>query len=533
MYVIIPERGVFNFKKASIVRRYSSSLIILSAFTLLAAPPSGYYDSFEGKSGEALKAAVKSKVRKHTTVNYGDNTWEAFRKTDVREVDGKLCWWDMYSSNNVPVSSGHPGMNIEHSVANSCWGGSKNDAYKDMCHLNPSDATANNRKSNYPLGIVAGTPTWTNGVTIVGKPASGYGGGAGHVYEPHDMYKGDFARAYFYMFTVYDDINWGSYPDKRDAMYDCSGATVQLKPWAVQMLLQWNTADPVGQKEADRNDGIYSVQRNRNPFIDIPDLAEYIWGDKKSTPFHYDPSAYPENPDNPDNPDNPPLPGIPGTWELVRSSDGLTSSDLYIITSASSMMGMSADISGKFISPAATVTAVDDVVSSVPDGTAIVTLSATGSSFAIGLAPTEETDPLYICSTSAKTVTLETSPSAEGAAASVSISSDGVATVSYGAAGNLCYNASSPRFTTYTSTGQEYLRFYRRVKESSVDGVAADLRLQVWAEAGILHVPASAAVFDLAGRRIVAPSSVAQAVSLPGGIYVVTSPGARPLKIAL
>ena len=63
-------------------------------------------------------------------------------------------------------------MNIEHSVANSCWGGSKNDAYKDLFHLNPSDATANNRKSNFPLGIVVATPTWTNGVTVVGHPAA-------------------------------------------------------------------------------------------------------------------------------------------------------------------------------------------------------------------------------------------------------------------------------------------------------------------------------------------------------------------------
>ena len=41
-----------------------------------------------------LKAAVKAKVRKHTVISYGDDTWDAFRETDVREVDGRLCWWD-------------------------------------------------------------------------------------------------------------------------------------------------------------------------------------------------------------------------------------------------------------------------------------------------------------------------------------------------------------------------------------------------------------------------------------------------------
>ena len=60
----------------------------------------------------------------------------------------------MYSSNNVPVSSGHGGMNVEHSVANSWWGGTKNDAYKDIVHLNPSNADANSRKGNFPIGEI-------------------------------------------------------------------------------------------------------------------------------------------------------------------------------------------------------------------------------------------------------------------------------------------------------------------------------------------------------------------------------------------
>ena len=106
-----------------------ASLCALALATpAVADAPAGYYDSLEGKTGVALKKAVKAIVRKHTVISYGDATWNAFRKTDVRVVNGKECWWDMYSSNNVAVSSGHPGMNIEHSVANSWWGGTKNDA---------------------------------------------------------------------------------------------------------------------------------------------------------------------------------------------------------------------------------------------------------------------------------------------------------------------------------------------------------------------------------------------------------------------
>ena len=46
------------------------------------------------------------------------------------------------------------------------------------------------------------------------------------------------------------------------------------------LLLKWHREDPVSQKEIDRNNGIQKTQGNRNPFIDYPYLAEYIWGEK-------------------------------------------------------------------------------------------------------------------------------------------------------------------------------------------------------------------------------------------------------------
>lgn len=245
--------------------------------------PEGYYYTLNGKNKAELKEAAKQRVRAHTVVSYGDATWEAFAKTDVRMVDGELCWWDMYSNNNVAVSSGHTGLNIEHSVANSWWGKTKNDAYKDLFHLNPSDAEANNRKSNYPLGVVV-TSIYDNGITLVGYPATGDCGGASKVYEPADCYKGDFARAFMYVFTVYDDIEWMVDSDDRNFMFDGS-AYPSFRPWAVDLLLEWSRLDPVDQKEIDRNDAIYEIQKNRNPFIDHPELAEYIWGDKQDELF--------------------------------------------------------------------------------------------------------------------------------------------------------------------------------------------------------------------------------------------------------
>lgn len=264
--------------------------------------PDGYYNSLEGKCGVELMHAVKATVRNHKVISYGAGTWEAFRHTDVRTVDGVDYWWDMYSNDLLPVSAGRPSstvMNIEHSVANSWWNKTKNDAYSDIVHLNPSNATANSRKGNYPLAELQSV-TWNNGVTFVGTPKPGQGGGSGNAYEPADEYKGDFARVFMYMFTVYDDINWQA---KTSWMYD-TGSDLMFKPWARELLLRWSAADPVSQKERTRNDGILSQQGNRNPFIDLPDLAEHIWGSKADVPFSLEGNGGGpgEDPDDPDNP---------------------------------------------------------------------------------------------------------------------------------------------------------------------------------------------------------------------------------------
>ena len=143
--------------------------VILGA---VAAPPAGYYDRLEGLCGDKLKEAVKNAVKNHNVIDYGTDTWKAFGQMDVKTVNGVDYWWDMYSPNlvrvNYPVTGAASGMNIEHSVANSWWGKTKNDAYKDLVHLNPSDADANNRKANYPLGEISGSPKWTNGETSYG-----------------------------------------------------------------------------------------------------------------------------------------------------------------------------------------------------------------------------------------------------------------------------------------------------------------------------------------------------------------------------
>lgn len=263
----------------------------------------GYYDLLDGKQCEELKRVAKECVTEHLRLEYSDlpNYWKV---TDVypetyKNSNGDDClrWWDMYSDEIYLIYPGQEGktafsickMQREHSVPKSWW--KSNDdveytpAYSDMWNLYPSDGPANQAKSNYPLGVTQST-SFDNGVSKVGTPVEGIGGNAGKVFEPADQYKGDFARAYFYMATVYDDLPWvTSGTTGKYNMYE-QNSWPTLKEWAVEMLLDWSRRDPVSDKEIARNDAVETQQGNRNPYIDFPELAEFVWGKRTGQTFY-------------------------------------------------------------------------------------------------------------------------------------------------------------------------------------------------------------------------------------------------------
>lgn len=266
-------------------------------FTVLADMPRDYYpNSLEGKSGAELKTALHNLLKEHRRIAYGSKnydgacTWTVFRESDKRS-NGKV--WDMYSNNtySFPESGAARGMNIEHSVPKSWWGDSdydnstpgypyQYDATYDLHHLVPADANANSAKSNYPLGIVV-TPSFDNGVS---KAGTGYANGkATNLFEPADEYKGDFARMYLYFVTCYQDYAWKSLATTMFAQ----NSYPTLNAYGLKLLLDWHRQDPVSQKELDRNNAVYSFQGNRNPYIDYPNMVEYIWGDSIEYGFYF------------------------------------------------------------------------------------------------------------------------------------------------------------------------------------------------------------------------------------------------------
>lgn len=238
--------------------------------------PQRYYSAIDGRSGLELKTALTNVIAKHRVFGYSD-LWDTYEVTDV--VPGtKDQILEYYSDKVMYYTSRATQINREHTVPQSWWGGGPlSDAYTDLFNVLPAESTANNQKSNYPMGVVTGQPKFDNGVTKIGP--SNNSGGASYVFEPADQYKGDFARIYFYVATCYSSAPW-----KNDA-YSMSSEDFTLKDWTVSTLLQWNEADPVDEREMKRNEACYFLQGNRNPFVDYPQLAQFIWGNKKGELF--------------------------------------------------------------------------------------------------------------------------------------------------------------------------------------------------------------------------------------------------------
>lgn len=265
----------------------SLALLVLWCFYLVAWAqiPSGYYDSATGKNERELKTALFHIIQNLNPPSYGKgsgSTWAAFEKTD-RRPDSSV--WDMYSTEVRYFSNDGqsvPGMNIEHSFPKSWWGYTEQDlAYRDILQLRPSDASANSAKNNYIMAVVDGSVSFDNGCTKVGTTTCP--GKTVSAWEPANEYKGDFARMYMYMVTCYED-----YADRwRSAgLNQLQNNTYPVfQDWTAELLLQWNEQDPVSEKEEVLNNEAYKIQRNRNPFIDYPMLAEYIWGDLKEKVF--------------------------------------------------------------------------------------------------------------------------------------------------------------------------------------------------------------------------------------------------------
>lgn len=253
------------------------------------AMPGNYYQYAQGTADSTLKNHLGYIICCGKRYRYGSGskkTWDAFFYTDRDTTDNRVL--DMYSNNVRYFDPAHPtasvsGFDIEHMLPKSWWGGDVNPAYSDLYHLVPGDYSANRSKSNHAPGIPADS-SFNNGSFVTGSGAS-YG--LTRVFCPADEYKGDFARAYFYIAACYgDSLEWIGSGEPGVAM--TNDGWQEFRPWLRDLLVEWHRMDPVSEKEKARAVEVNKIQGNRNPFIDYPELVEYIWGNKQgqNVDFH-------------------------------------------------------------------------------------------------------------------------------------------------------------------------------------------------------------------------------------------------------
>ena len=161
------------------------------------------------------------------------------------------------------------GWNREHVWPLSKLGGDTGlTAGHDAHHIRPADVSVNKDRGNLEFGVASNIEQDTY------APGSSYCKISSEYFEPRDEVKGDIARMLFYMAIRYEgDVNGEA---DLELVFSAHGAST-FEFGNLALLLEWNRLDPVDDFERNRNNVIYTYQKNRNPFIDYPSLADLIW----------------------------------------------------------------------------------------------------------------------------------------------------------------------------------------------------------------------------------------------------------------
>ena len=245
-----------------------SFLVSVAAFNIANVnAASDYYSSISNSSyGSTLKSELRSLITStHTKITSYDDCKNPsiVKKTDGNASNSKIVLF--WSELEIAATwDGGTTWNREHVWPQSKGWFTTSGAGADLHHIRPSDPSVNSSHNNYPYGEVSSSTyvktSKANGTVYTDAKCSG------GYFEPGDNKKGDTARIIFYLLVRYSQSDSYSITNVAKSM---------------DMLLEWNDLDPVDSYETRRNEAVYNIQGNRNPFIDNPDYADYIWGNEK------------------------------------------------------------------------------------------------------------------------------------------------------------------------------------------------------------------------------------------------------------
>lgn len=251
--------------------------------------PIGYYDSLEGLAGNALKQELQNIIANPTVVrlhSYAD-IWEILKSSDRNPQNNNQVWCIYtevpYAKLDQQNTSSIVGKwNREHifcqsrggfEVANGDTADGINvwlptsasntvDGVSDAHHIRAVSGQENSSRNNKNYGSV-------NTSTVYAGPDGTQG-----------SWRGDVARSLFYMAVRFESLNVVN-----GDPIELSSGNPSYQIGDLATLLTWNTSDPRDDFEMNRNNYIYTWQMNRNPFIDYPSLADYIFGANFGQPW--------------------------------------------------------------------------------------------------------------------------------------------------------------------------------------------------------------------------------------------------------
>jgi len=250
------------------MKKFYLVLLLIIPCTLIS---QDYYQDINTNSNVSLRSALHELINDHNTVSYNacknhlKNTDE-----DPNNANNVILIFKQNSISKDDFASNSQAdfWNREHIWAKSLGNFSpdgdfgSNPAYTDLHHLKPCDMSVNTSKGNksYDVGGTQHNEAVECNYTT-------------YTWEPADNVKGDIARILFYMdlryeggdgepdLTIIEEVN--TYPNPEIGN--------------ISTLLLWHLEDPVDAFELNRNEYIYGVQNNRNPFIDHPEYVALLW----------------------------------------------------------------------------------------------------------------------------------------------------------------------------------------------------------------------------------------------------------------
>ncbi|MBT03925.1 MAG: hypothetical protein CL836_07865 [Crocinitomicaceae bacterium] len=251
--------------------------------------PQDYYQEANGKSSNELKEALHQIISNHVVFPYTSSsttdTWDILqlsdqdpdnhdnmiliytgRSQDKGYRDGSGNYSQYENGNGTQNNS----WNREHVWPKSHGFPDEDDnAYTDVHNLKPCDRSVNSSRGTKDYDF--GGSQHSEATDCLTDSDS---------WEPPNSVKGDIARILFYMVVRYDpgfdhennsfDLELVDYttPNNNDPIFG-----------KLSSLIQWHFDDPVDDFEINRNEIVFGFQQNRNPFIDHPNLVNFLWGE--------------------------------------------------------------------------------------------------------------------------------------------------------------------------------------------------------------------------------------------------------------